>query len=152
MRWLDGCVRTGAKEASMDRDERAQSSRHGIEKLTADAATEWMEHSGVALADVVNEDEDPRAKLGGVGFLRAPRGVTTSFGFQYDEVLVVTKGRCTVSATGTKVTAAVGEAVYLYAGESGTFHADEDTELVYVASSPYGAVNRDAKAVLLGRA
>jgi hypothetical protein len=34
----------------------------------------------------------------------------------------------------------------------GSFRTDEDTELVYVASSPYGEVNRQAKAELLGAA
>lgn len=28
-----------------------------IQKYTSDGATEWMEHSGFSLADVVNEDE-----------------------------------------------------------------------------------------------
>lgn len=39
----------------------------------------------------------------------------------------------------------------LPAGVPGTIRADEDLEIVYVASSPYGAVNRAAKAQLLGR-
>lgn len=123
-----------------------------IEKFSSDAATEWMEWSGIALADVVNEDETPAARLGGVGFSRAPRGSSSDFTFAYDEVLVVTKGKCSVESGGRTVTARVGEVIYLPAGVAGTFLADEDLELVYVASSPYGAVNRDIKASLLADA
>jgi len=46
-------------------------------------------------------------------------------------------------------TAEVGEVIYLPAGVPGSFHADTDVELVYVASSPYGEVNREVKAQLL---
>jgi hypothetical protein len=48
------------------------------------------------------------------------------------------------------LTARVGEVLYLPAGTPGSFSADEDVELVYVASSPYGEVNRSVKASLLG--
>jgi ethanolamine utilization protein EutQ (cupin superfamily) len=123
-----------------------------VRKYTIDEARDWMEWEGVSLADVVNEDETPEAKLGGVGFLRAPKGITTNFEFAYDEVLVVTKGACTVTSAGRSVTMRMGEVVYLPAGISGSFRTDEDTELVYVASSPYGEVNRQAKAELLGAA
>lgn len=118
-----------------------------VRKYTIGKARDWMVWEGVALADVVNEDETPAIKLGAVGFLRAPWGVSTSF---YDEVLVVTKGRCTVAFGGDEVTAGPGEVIYLPAGTPGSFRTDEDTELVYVASSPYGEVNRRAKADLLG--
>ena len=123
-----------------------------IEKFTAGEARDWMVWEGVALADVINEDESPDVKLGGVGFLRAPKGVTTNFEFAYDEVLVVTKGACTVISGSRTVTMQAGEVVCLPAGTLGSFRTDEDTELVYVASSPYGEVNRQAKAELLGAA
>jgi ethanolamine utilization protein EutQ (cupin superfamily) len=123
-----------------------------VQKFTSGTAKDWMEWSGIALADVVNEDETPAAKLGGVGFTRAPKGSSSDFEFAYDEVLVVTKGSCSVRSSGRTVTVQVGEVVYLPAGVSGTFLADEDVELVYVASSPYGAVNREIKASLLAEA
>ena len=121
-----------------------------VRKYTIGEARDWMVWEGVALADVVNEDETPEVKLGAVGFLRAPKGVTTNFEFAYDEVLVVTKGVCTVVSAGRSVTMKVGEVIYLPAGTPGSFRTDEDTELVYVASSPYGEVNRQARAELLG--
>jgi ethanolamine utilization protein EutQ (cupin superfamily) len=117
----------------------------GVRKFTIDEAQDWMAYSGVSLADVVNENETPGGKLGAVGFMRAPRGRTTAFEFAYDEVLVITRGACTVQAQGRAVTAGPGDAIYLSAGTPGSFHTDEDTELVYVASSPYGEVNRAAK-------
>jgi ethanolamine utilization protein EutQ (cupin superfamily) len=123
-----------------------------IERFAIDEARDWMEWSGIALADVANEDDVPEMKLGAVGFLRAPRGVRSQFEFAYDEVLVVTSGRCTVRGDGVAVSVSRGEAVYLPAGTPGAFEADEELELVYVASSPYGEVNRGAKAELLGEA
>lgn len=123
---------------------------HNVQRFTSDEATDWMEWSGTALADVVNEDESPESKLGAVGFARARRGASSEFEFAYDEVLIVTKGTCTVQSRGREMTARVGEVMYLPAEVPGTFHADEDVELVYVASSPYGEVNREMKASLLG--
>lgn len=123
-----------------------------IRKFTAASAQDWMEWSGAKLVDVLNEDEVPTAKLGAVGFLRAPRGATSDFIFAYDEVLVVTKGRCTVASRDAWQTAGPGDVFYLPAGTPGSFNAIEDVELVYVASSPYGAVNRTIRAVLLDAA
>jgi ethanolamine utilization protein EutQ (cupin superfamily) len=123
-----------------------------IRRFTIDAADAWMEWSGFSLADVVNEDEDAGVRLGAIGFTRAPKGSTSSFEFPYDEVLVVTKGICGVRSGDEVLTAGVGEVLYLPAGVSGTVHADEDLELVYVASTPYGEANRDMKASLLHEA
>ena len=122
--------------------------RH-VEKFTIDGADEWMHYSGTDLADVLNEDTDEGLKLGAVGFTKAPAGAGSEFEFAYDEVLVVTRGRCTVRSEGVDRTAEVGEVIYLPAGVPGSFHADTDVELVYVASSPYGEVNREVKAQLL---
>lgn len=122
--------------------------QHALQFSSAEA-TEWMQHSGFSLADVVNEDEAPQAKLGALGFARSAPGARSEFQFQYDEVLVVTKGRCTVHANGRSLTAGPGEVIYLPAGVSGQLRADEELEIVYVASPPYGRVNREAKAALL---
>jgi ethanolamine utilization protein EutQ (cupin superfamily) len=122
-----------------------------VRKFTIQDAQDWMEWSGVSLSDVVNEDETPGAKLGGVGFLRAPKGATTNFEFAYDEVLVITKGKCTIRTENETTTVQASDVIYLPAETPGTFQADEDTELVYVASSPYGEVNREIKASLLNR-
>lgn len=122
-----------------------------VQRYAIDDAHEWMEWSGTALADVVNEDEAPEVRLGAVGFTRASAGAETEFAFEYDEVLVVTKGTCTVISEGESLTARTGEVLYLPAGVPGTFRADDDVELVYVASSPYGEVNREMKNALLGR-
>lgn len=121
-----------------------------VRKFTVETARDWMEWDGISLADVVNEDETPGVKLGAVGFTRAPKGATSSFEFAYDEVLIVTSGVCTILTGAGSVTAKTGEVIYLPAGVPGTFVADEDTTHVYVASSPYGEVNREAKAALLG--
>lgn len=52
-----------------------------IQLFTAQTTREWMEWSGFTLADVVNEDETPAAKLGAVGFVKAPRGAKSDFDF-----------------------------------------------------------------------
>jgi ethanolamine utilization protein EutQ (cupin superfamily) len=128
---------------------RVRPATRSVQRFSSDKAEQWMFWSGTALADVVNEDETPGMKLGAVGFTRASAGAKSEFVFAYDEVLVVTKGRCTVESGGVALTASVGEVLYLPAEVPGTFRADEDVELVYVASSPYGAVNREAKKQLL---
>ena len=120
-----------------------------VEQFSVQGARDWMEWSGIALADVLNEDEAPDSKLGAVGFTRAPKGASSSFEFPYDEVLVVTRGRCSIDSSGETLTAGAGEVLYLPAGIPGIFRADEDVELVYVASSPYGEANREMKASLL---
>lgn len=136
----------------MTAEQNVQRVKRGVWKFTIQGAQDWMEYSGVSLADVVNEDETPGFKLGAVGFVRAPKGSQTSFDFAYDEVLIVTRGSCTVRSDDQALTARVGEVLYLPARVPGTFHADEEVELVYVASSPYGEVNRETKATLLGTA
>lgn len=123
-----------------------------IQKFVAGKVRDWMEWSGTKLVDVLNEDEAPTSKLGAIGFLRAPRGATSDFEFAYDEVLIVIRGRCTVASRDEWQTAGPGEVLYLPAGTPGTFNALEDLELVYVASSPYGEVNRVTKASLLAAA
>lgn len=125
---------------------------NAVTKFSAATAKDWMEWSGIRLADVVNEDETAGVKLGAVGFSHAPKGSRSTFIFAYDEVLVVTKGRCRVESGDGVVTAQPGEVIYLPAGVPGIFEAVDDVELVYVASSPYGAVNRVAKASLLAQA
>lgn len=45
-----------------------------VQKFVSDEATDWMEYSGFSLADVVNEDEAPQAKLGALGFTRSRKG------------------------------------------------------------------------------
>lgn len=123
-----------------------------IQKFVAGKVRDWMEWSGTKLVDVLNEDEAPTSKLGAIGFLRAPRGATSDFEFTYDEVLIVIRGRCTVASRDEWQTAGPGEVLYLPAGTPGTFNALEDLELVYVASSPYGEVNRVTKASLVAAA
>ena len=120
-----------------------------IQLFTAETTRNWMEWSGFSLADAVNEDEAPAAKLGAVGFVKAPKGAKSDFDFPYDEVCIVIKGRCRVRSMSGVVTASPGEVIYLPAHLPGTFEALDEMELVYVASSPYGEVNREIKAQLL---
>jgi ethanolamine utilization protein EutQ len=82
----------------------------------------------------------------GVTFIRWGAGETGAFDYPlpYDEVLIVTRGSYTVSASGTTVTARAGEVIHLPAGHTGNYHADEDAEVVAVTHPPYQQAIRDA--------
>lgn len=82
----------------------------------------------------------------GVTFIRWGAGETGDFDYPlpYDEVLIVTKGSYTVTASGTTVTARAGEIIHLPAGHMGTYHAEEDAEVVAVTHPPYQQAIRAA--------
>lgn len=122
-----------------------------VQKFSSAMPWEWFDWSGMSLADVVDEDS-PSARLDAVGFLRAPAGVTSEFKFLYDEVLVVTRGRCALRSADRLVVAAPGEALYVPAGTSGTIEAVNTLELVYVAVSPFGKLSPEMKQALLASA
>lgn len=121
---------------------------HSIQKYSSTGRRDWLEWSGMSLADVIDEDS-PTAKLDAVGFLRAPKGAVSQFKFLYDEVLVVTRGRCALRSRDRLVVATPGEVLYVPAGASGTIEAIEALELVYVAASPFGKVTPRIKQALL---
>lgn len=83
----------------------------------------------IFLGDVV---DGSNSETMSVGFARYDKGETNEFIITYDEVLVVTKGVFTVrSADGAK-TAKAGEIIFLTKGTEVVYHAEEETELVYV--------------------
>lgn len=119
-----------------------------IQKFSSTSRRDWLEWSGMSLADVIDED-NPTGKLDAVGFLRAPKGALSSFRFLYDEVLVVTRGCCGLTSRDRLVIAGPGEVLYVPAGTSGIIEAIEALELVYVAASPFGKVSGEVKQALL---
>lgn len=124
------------------------SAPQGIQKFSSAGHRDWLEWSGMSLADVIDED-NPTAKLDAVGFLRAPMGALSNFEFLYDEVLVVTRGCCALTSGGKLVVAGAGEVIHVPAGASGTIEAVEALELVYVAVSPFGKVTPAVRQALL---
>jgi ethanolamine utilization protein EutQ (cupin superfamily) len=107
-------------------------------RLTTEDAERWSRvgDGEIHVSDIVDEASEPDARMT-VGFARVGKGETLDISFPYDEVLVVTKGCYTVrSEHGEVVTARAGEVIYLPAGSSSSTHADEDTEMVYVANPP----------------
>ncbi|WP_413988170.1 hypothetical protein ACMDCR_19335 [Labrys okinawensis] len=104
-------------------------------KFCIEDAQDWMGWAGFSLADVLTDDENPQAQLGAIGFTRARRGANSNFRFSNDEVLVVTSGSCSIHIRDTVLHAEAGQVIYLPAGTTGTIRADEDCDLVYVASS-----------------
>jgi ethanolamine utilization protein EutQ (cupin superfamily) len=106
-------------------------------KLTADDAV-WTQVGDykIFVSDLVDQARVPDARMT-VGFARVDKGQTLEISFPYDEVLILTKGSYTVHTQhGEVVTARAGEVIYLPAGSSNFSHADEDAEMVYVASPP----------------
>ncbi|MFZ5673772.1 MAG: hypothetical protein ACOZAM_12495 [Pseudomonadota bacterium] len=119
-----------------------------IQKFSSISRRDWLEWSGMSLADVIDED-NPTAKLDAVGFLRAPQGAVSDFKFLYDEVLVITRGRCALRSRDRLVIAAAGEVLYVPAGTAGTIEVLASLELVYVAVSPFGKLTPEIKQSLL---
>jgi len=107
-------------------------------KLTAEDAEAWSKvgDGRIFVSDIVDQATVPDAKMT-VGFARVGRGEALEISFPYDEVLVVTKGSYTVRTEhGEALTAQAGEVIYLPAGSSNSSHAEEDTEMIYVANPP----------------
>lgn len=121
---------------------------HTIQKFSSTGRRDWLEWSGISLADVIDEDSQA-AKLDAVGFLRAPEGAASYFNFLYDEVLVITRGRCALRSRDRFIVAALGDVLYVPAGTSGRIEAVEALELVYVAASPFGKFTCEMKQALL---
>jgi ethanolamine utilization protein EutQ (cupin superfamily) len=108
-----------------------------LQKLTAGEHAEWSTVAkDVMVSDRIDAAREPAARMT-VGFARVGKGESLQMRFPYDEVLIVTKGSFTVRGDdGTRLTARAGEVIYLPGGSVNTHHADEDTEMVYVAGPP----------------
>lgn len=109
-----------------------------VQRLTSLDAETWSkvgDHQ-IFVSDIIDQANSPDAKMT-VGFARIARGDPLEISFPYDEVLIVTKGVYTVhTEQGEALTVRAGEVIYLPARSSNTFVAEEDTEMVYVASPP----------------
>lgn len=113
-------------------------SRLSVRKLAISDVEVWSQVSArqVFVSDIIDQGSEPDAKMT-VGFARVGRGESMAISFPYDEVLVVTKGAYTVVPEhGNALTARAGEVIYLPGGSTNNAHADEDTEMVYVAGPP----------------
>lgn len=124
---------------------------HKIQKFSSLSRRDWLEWSGMSLADVIDED-NPTARLDAVGFLRAPEGAVSAFKFLYDEVLTITRGRCALRSRDRLVIAGAGEVLYVPSGTAGTIEVLAPLELVYVAVSPFGKLTPEIKQALLSAA
>lgn len=113
-------------------------SRMRVRKLTTEDADAWSKvgDGEIFVSDIVDLTTVPDAKMT-VGFARVGKGEVLDISFPYDEVLILTKGSYTVRTEhGQAVTARAGEVIYLPGGSSSSSHAEEDTEMVYVANPP----------------
>ncbi|MFC0546134.1 cupin [Kutzneria chonburiensis] len=102
-----------------------------VQRFGVDTPTSWFQRldQQIFLADVLNQEHGAQMS---VGYGRYGKGETNPWQVNYDEVLVITKGRFTVNGPGGPVSAGVGELLYLRAGTQVDYVADEDTEMVYV--------------------
>lgn len=86
------------------------------------------------VSDRIDATRHPAARMT-VGFAKIGKGESMQVEFPYDEVLVVTRGMLTVRGEdGASTSVGAGGVIYLPAASVSTYHADEETELVYVAS------------------
>ena len=109
-----------------------------VRKLTTENAGTWSKigDQQIFVSDIVDQATVPAAKMT-VGFARLAEGEALDISFPYDEVLVLTKGSYTIrTEDGEAVTAKAGEVIYLPAGSSNSSYAEEETDMVYVASPP----------------
>lgn len=109
-----------------------------VRKLTTEDAETWTKvgDGEIFVSDIVDQASEPNAKMT-VGFARVGKGEALDISFPYDEVLIIAKGSYTVRTEhAEEVTASAGEVIYLPAGSSSSSHAEEDTEMVYVANPP----------------
>lgn len=95
-------------------------------------ALNWFQRGAqeIFLADAVDHTSDAAMS---VGFARYRAGEENEWVVSYDEALIITRGAFTVRTADGPCSARAGEVIYLPAGTSLVYHADEDTELVYVA-------------------
>jgi ethanolamine utilization protein EutQ len=105
----------------------------GIRLLTRDDVQTWYqsEQRGVFLGDVVDPSNGDSMS---VGFARYAPGESNDWVVNYDEALIVTRGRFSVTAAdGRKTTARSGEVIFLTTGTKVTYSAeDSGAEVVYV--------------------
>lgn len=116
---------------------------------SADPST-WYQYrdARVFLADVVDPSISQHMSI---GFARYDAGAVNRWTVQYDETLIVTRGRFSVRTAERTVTADAGEVIFLGAGTELEYVGETDgTELVYV-SYPHWmeATERSATAHLL---
>jgi ethanolamine utilization protein EutQ (cupin superfamily) len=107
-------------------------------KLSIADADSWFPVAGqdIHVSDLIDQSSRPDAEMT-VGFARIGAGETLEISFPYDEVLIVTKGRYTVTTgEGATLTAGPGEVIYLPGGSENDSRAEEATEMVYVAAPP----------------
>lgn len=110
-----------------------------VRKVTTEDAETWSKvgEQEIFVSDIVDQTTAPTAKMT-VGFARVGVGETLNATFPYDEVLILTRGAGYTVRTehGDVLTVRAGNVIYLPGGSSNTFFAEEETEMVYVASPP----------------
>jgi ethanolamine utilization protein EutQ (cupin superfamily) len=72
-----------------------------------------------------------------VGYVRVAKGASMDISFPYDEVLVITSGAYAVRSAAGAYVARPGQVIYLPAGSTHTAVAEDDAEMVYIASPPH---------------
>lgn len=119
--------------------------REGVRLFTPNDVQTWYQPAGrrIFLGDVLDEKNSDTM---GVGFARYASGQSNEWVVTYDEALIVTKGRYSVTAEdGAKTIAKVGEIIYLTKGTKVVYSAEEETEVVYVTYPTWMDTHRKSK-------
>jgi ethanolamine utilization protein EutQ len=117
----------------------------GVSLFTPNEVQTWYQPEGcrIFLGDVLDETNSDTM---GVGFARYAPGQSNEWVVTYDEALIVTKGKYSVTAEdGTKTTAKVGEIIYLTKGTKVLYSVEEETEVVYVTYPTWMDTHRKSK-------
>lgn len=116
-----------------------------VHKFSSEELKTWKtdETQKIFFGDVFDEADESGM---GVTFIRWGKGESGEFDFPlpYDEIFIVTKGSYTVRTESGEITAVPGEVLYLRAGTTGVYYADEDAEVVAITSPPYRRALRKA--------
>jgi ethanolamine utilization protein EutQ (cupin superfamily) len=113
-----------------------------VQRFSVQDVTDWLQVGDhEAYVGYVADEEE--GSVFGLAYLRFRKGVEFDFLWAYDEVAVVTKGSLTVRFGDERVTAHVGESLYMPAGTPGVFDIGEDVEAFCVHYPTDGRAGRE---------
>jgi ethanolamine utilization protein EutQ len=124
---------------------------HGVRLARAADVSDWFRPGELEMAvgdalDASNSAPDGMS----VGFARWRAGTANRWVVNYDEALIVLRGRMSVETDQLTVAAGPGEVIYLPAGTELVYWAIEDAEVVYVTHPHwFDATQRSEHAAML---
>lgn len=88
-----------------------------------------IESKDVYLKDIISVDESPRL---GAGMMELRNGTSFSWTLEYDEIDYIVEGTLEIIIDGRKISAGVGETIFIPKGSSISFSTPSNTRFLYV--------------------